>query len=81
MATDVSAQAMQVMLNVVARSSGNRAKATSKLFGLTIKRGILGTFTLNRAGDTNLQPITIYRQANGKLNPVKTIIPAKNLTK
>jgi len=75
------AQAMQVMLNVVARSGGNRAKATSKLFGLTIKRGILGTFTLNRAGDTNLQPITIYRQANGKLNPVKTIVPAKSLTK
>jgi len=75
------AEAMQVMLHAVARSGGNRAKATRGLFGLTIKRGILGTFTLNRQGDTNLQPITIYKQANGKLNPVKTLIPPKSLTK
>ena len=75
------AQAMEVMLNTVARSGGQRAKANKGLFGLTIRNGILGTFTLNGSGDTNLQPITIYKQANGKLNPVKTIIPAKNLTK
>jgi branched-chain amino acid transport system substrate-binding protein len=75
------AEAMQVMLNTVAKSGGHRAKAVNGLHGLTVRRGILGTFTLNAAGDTNLQPITIYRQANGKLNPVKTLIPPKNLTK
>jgi branched-chain amino acid transport system substrate-binding protein len=73
------AESMQVMLKVVAASGGNRAKASSHLFGLRIKNGILGTFRINSAGDTSLQPITIYRQANGKLVPVKTIIPAKNL--
>jgi branched-chain amino acid transport system substrate-binding protein len=73
------AQAMEVMLKVVAQSGGNRAKATKALFGLRVVRGILGTFRINAQGDTSLQPITIYRQANGKLNPVKTLVPAKSL--
>jgi ABC-type branched-subunit amino acid transport system substrate-binding protein len=73
------AESMQVMLKVVARSGGNRAKATRGLFGLKVVRGILGTFRINAEGDTNLQPVTIYRQSNGKLIPVKTIVPAKSL--
>ena len=45
-----------------------------------MKNGIIGTFTLNDKGDTSLGPITIYQQKAGKLNPLKTIVPAKNLT-
>ncbi len=73
------AQAMDVMLQVIAKSGGQRAATTKALFGLTITNGILGTFTLNTAGDTNLQPITIYKQSGKNLNPVKTIVPAANL--
>ena len=42
--------------------------------------GIIGTFTINAKGDTSLNPITIYQQKAGKLNPVKTIVPPQSLT-
>ena len=73
------AQAMQVMLQAVAAGAGDRAKTTKSIFGLTITNGIIGNFTINSSGDTNLTPITIYRQAGKALIPVKTIIPAANL--
>jgi branched-chain amino acid transport system substrate-binding protein len=69
------AQAMLVMLQAIAKSGGDRAKATSGLFGLTVTNGILGNFTLNSSGDTNLTQITIYKQAGKNLNPVKTLVP------
>jgi branched-chain amino acid transport system substrate-binding protein len=69
------AQAMLVMLQAIAKSGGDRAKATSGLFGLTVTNGILGNFTLNAAGDTNLTQITIYKQAGKNLLPVKTLVP------
>jgi branched-chain amino acid transport system substrate-binding protein len=73
------AQAMDVMLNAVASGGGDRAKTNKAIFGQTVTNGILGTFTINSTGDTNLTPITIYKQAGKNLNPVKTIIPAANL--
>jgi branched-chain amino acid transport system substrate-binding protein len=73
------AQAMLVMLQAIAKSGGDRAKATSGLFGLTITNGILGNFTINAAGDTNLTPITIYKQAGKNLIPVKTLVPDASL--
>jgi branched-chain amino acid transport system substrate-binding protein len=74
------AQAMLVVLQAVAKSGGDRAKTTSGLFGLNITNGILGNFTINATGDTNLTPITIYKQAGKKLNPVKTLVPTASLT-
>jgi len=73
------AQAMLVMLQVVAKSGGQRAAATKSLFGLTVTNGILGTFTINSAGDTNLQPITVYKQVGKKLVPQKTLVPSTDL--
>src|SRR3954449_10990381 len=74
------AQAMQVMIQAVARGGGDRAKTPVGLFGLNISNGILGNFTINATGDTNLTPITIYKQAGKNLNPVKTLIPTASLT-
>jgi len=74
------AQAMDVMLDAIAKSDGSRASVTQNLFGLHVTNGILGSFTLNDKGDTTLNPITIYQQKSGKLNPVKTITPPKSLT-
>jgi branched-chain amino acid transport system substrate-binding protein len=74
------AQAMLVMLQAVAKSGGDRTKTTAGLFGLHISNGILGNFTINAAGDTDLQPITIYKQAGKNLNPVKTLVPTASLT-
>jgi branched-chain amino acid transport system substrate-binding protein len=73
------AQAMLVMLQAVASGGGDRAKTTKALFGLRVTNGILGSFTINAAGDTNLAPITIYRQAGKNLKPVKTITPDASL--
>jgi branched-chain amino acid transport system substrate-binding protein len=74
------AQAMDVMLDAISKSDGSRAKVAAALFGLKVTNGILGTFTINDKGDTSLTPITIYQQKSGKLNPLKTLTPPKNLT-
>jgi branched-chain amino acid transport system substrate-binding protein len=73
------AQAMDVMLRAVAAGGGDRAKTNKAIFGMTVTNGFLGTFTINSTGDTNLTPITIYKQAGKQLIPVKTLIPAANL--
>src|SRR5438552_1317255 len=73
------AQAMQVMLKAVATGGGDRAKTNKSIFGLSITGGIIGNFTINSTGDTNLTPITIYKQVGKKLVPQKTLIPAANL--
>jgi hypothetical protein len=57
-----------------------RASVAKNLFGLKVTDGIIGTFTINDKGDTSLNPITIYQQKAGKLNPLKTIVPSKSLT-
>jgi branched-chain amino acid transport system substrate-binding protein len=75
------AQAMDVMLDAIAKSDGTRASVAKSLFGLKIVDGIIGSFTINEKGDTSLNPITIYQQKGAdKLNPIKTIVPSKNLT-
>jgi ABC-type branched-subunit amino acid transport system substrate-binding protein len=70
---------MDVMLDAISKSDGSRSAVAKNMFGLKITNGILGTFTINDKGDTSLTPITIYQQKSGKLNPLKTITPPKNL--
>ena len=50
------------MLQAVAAGGGDRAKTTKAIFGIHITNGIIGNFTINATGDTNLTPITIYKQ-------------------
>ena len=73
------AQAMNVLLQAVANGGGQRAQTTKNLFGITITNGILGNFTINTTGDTNLLQITIYKQVGKNLVPVKTLVPPANL--
>jgi branched-chain amino acid transport system substrate-binding protein len=73
------AQAMLVALQVVAAHGGDRAAITRSVFGLHVANGVLGNFTINANGDTNLVPITIYRQVGKALKPLKTITPPSNL--
>jgi branched-chain amino acid transport system substrate-binding protein len=74
------AQAMQVMLKAVSLGGGDRAKTTKSIFGITITNGIIGNFSINATGDTNLTPITIYKQAGKQLIAQKTLIPPPSLT-
>ena len=61
------------------RAAATVRRRRRRIFGLTITNGILGNFTINATGDTNLTPITIYKQAGKNLNPVKTIMPDASL--
>jgi hypothetical protein len=74
------AQAMEVMLSAVAKSGGQRAGTTKGIFGLHVTNGIIGTFSINSTGDTDLGAITIYKQSGKKLIPIKTLIPSASLT-
>jgi branched-chain amino acid transport system substrate-binding protein len=73
------AQTMDVMLNAIEKSDGTRGSVASKLFGLKITDGILGTFTLDQNGDTSLNPITIYQQKGTELVPLKTLVVPQKL--
>lgn len=73
------AQAMDVALLAVAKGGGQRAATTKSVFGLTVTNGVLGNFTINSSGDTNLTPITIYKQVGKNLVPVKTLVPSASL--
>jgi branched-chain amino acid transport system substrate-binding protein len=73
------AQAMLVMLQAVASGGGDRARTTKAIFGLNVTNGILGNFTIDKTGDTNLKPITIYVQKGKDLKPVKTLVPDASL--
>ncbi|HVZ23954.1 MAG TPA: branched-chain amino acid ABC transporter substrate-binding protein [Vicinamibacterales bacterium] len=73
------AQAMLVALQAVATRPGDRAAITRSVFGLHVTNGVLGTFTINSAGDTSLTPITIYKQVGKNLKPVKTLTPTADL--
>jgi branched-chain amino acid transport system substrate-binding protein len=73
------AQAMLVMIQAVAAHGGDRAAITRAILGISINNGILGNFTISKTGDTNLVPITVYRQAGKKLIPVKTITPPASI--
>jgi len=73
------AESMDVALLAVSKSGGQRAAATKSVFGLTVTNGILGTFTINASGDTNLTPVTIYKQSGKNLIPVKTLVPTASL--
>jgi len=73
------AQAAEVMLQAVAAGGGQRSATTKAVFGLTVTNGILGTFTIGASGDTNLTPVTIYKQKGKALVPVKTLVPSASL--
>jgi branched-chain amino acid transport system substrate-binding protein len=73
------AQAMQVLLAAIRKGGTDRGAVTSALFGIHITNGIIGTFTINSSGDTDLNAITVYRQQGNNLNPVRTIVPSPDL--
>jgi branched-chain amino acid transport system substrate-binding protein len=73
------AQAMLVAIEAVAAHGGDRAAITRTVFGLKVKNGVLGSFVINKNGDTSLTPITIYKQVGTSLKPVKTLVPSASL--
>jgi ABC-type branched-subunit amino acid transport system substrate-binding protein len=68
-----SAQAIEVLLDAIARSDGTRASVTRRLFDTHISNGILGSFGITPTGDTTLNAVTIHRVVGVKLTTYATI--------
>jgi branched-chain amino acid transport system substrate-binding protein len=69
-----SAQAIDVLLDAIARSDGTRESVTRRLFDTRVTNGILGSFWITPTGDTSLNAVTIHRVVGGKLTTYATIV-------
>ena len=76
-----AAQSADVLLAAIAKSDGTRASVASNLLNTNVTDGILGSFKINSNGDTNANPVTIYRIKGGKQTTYKTITPPTDLVK
>jgi branched-chain amino acid transport system substrate-binding protein len=79
--TAYAAQSAEIMVQAIAKSNGSRASVAAALFKTKIKNGILGTFTIDKNGDTTSNPVTIYRVKGGKQTTYTTITPPVSLVK
>jgi ABC-type branched-subunit amino acid transport system substrate-binding protein len=70
-----AAQATEVLVNAIAKSNGTRASVASNLFKTNVTNGIIGTFKINKNGDTTSNPVTIYKVKGGKSTEYKVIVP------
>jgi branched-chain amino acid transport system substrate-binding protein len=80
-----AAQTAVVMLDAIAKSDGTRPAVVDNLFKTKITNGILGTFSINKDGDTTANPVTVYVQTgsgkSGTGKTYKTIVPPPSLVK
>ena len=76
-----AAQAAEVVLNAIAKSDGSRAGVASQLFKTNVSNGILGSFKIDKNGDTTSNPVTIYKIKGGKSTEFKVIVPPLSLVK
>ena len=61
-----SAQATEILLDAIARSSGTRASVTKAMLATRVVGGLLGSFRFDHNGDATSTPFTIYRFRAGK---------------
>ena len=80
--TAYAAQAAEVLLGAIAASDGTRASVIAHLTNLTIKNGILGSFKINKNGDTTLGIVTIQQIDKSKSSQhfVTLLTPPSSLT-
>ena len=60
-----AAQAADVLLDAIARSDGTRTSVVDELLATRVDRGLLGSFTFDRNGDTTQHAVTILRPRHG----------------
>ena len=76
-----AAQAAEVLVTAIAGSDGTRSSVTANLFKTKVTNGILGSFTINKNGDTSSNPVSIYKIKGGKSTTFKVITPPTSLVK
>ena len=77
--TPYAAAAAQVVLQAIAASDGTRASVAQNLFGAKVTDSVLGTFSINDAGDTDQGSMTIDVVKGGKLTTYKVLTPKADL--
>jgi branched-chain amino acid transport system substrate-binding protein len=75
-----AAQAAEVLIQAIARSNGTRNSVTAQLFKTDVKNGIIGSFKVDKNGDTTPGGITAYVMRNGVGKTYFTFYPPKKLT-
>ena len=77
-----TAQAMQIVLDAIARSDATRRGVLEQLQRTAVHDGLLGDFRFDRYGDTTQTRIAIYRIAAGRAHYVSSVdVPAELLTR
>jgi branched-chain amino acid transport system substrate-binding protein len=76
-----AAQAAEALLDAIARSHGTRASVAAQLFKTRVSNGILGSFAIDRYGDTTAATITVYRFAGGAARVFRVITPKPSGTR
>ena len=79
--TAYAAQAAEVLLGAIANSDGSRASVTANLFKTKVTNGILGSFSIDKNGDTTLGTVTIGQIKGGKEVILTTITPPLSFVK
>jgi ABC-type branched-subunit amino acid transport system substrate-binding protein len=74
-----AAQAMDVLLDAIARSDGTRESVTRKLFSTRISNGLLGSFWITSTGDTTLNAVTIFRIAHHRVTTFHLVTVPEDL--
>jgi len=61
-----AAEAVEILLDAIARSDRSRASVTRNLFTAEVRNGILGSFRFDRNGDPTYNPVIIFRVHAGR---------------
>ncbi len=75
-----AAQSADVLLDAIKRSNGSRSSVVAQLFKTNVKNGIVGSFKIDKNGDTNLAGITAYIIKGDDGKAIKAFYPTKKLT-
>jgi branched-chain amino acid transport system substrate-binding protein len=74
-----TAQAMELVLDAIAASGGDRAGVLEKLRSVRVSEGLLGDFSFDRFGDTTLNGIALYRIEGGRLRYTESVEVPRDL--
>ena len=69
-----AAQAIDLLLDAIARSDGSRSSVTRNLFGTRASDGIFSNFWITPTGDSTLNAVSVYRISKGELTPFQTVL-------
>jgi branched-chain amino acid transport system substrate-binding protein len=67
--------AMSMMLKAIAGSDGSRASVTANFYKTVFTDSPVGPFKINKNGDTNAAPISVYKVGGGQAKFFKVITP------